>query len=501
MRTFEYREGESGRFWSVQREGTTLILRSGKIGSRGRTYIKRFSDEKAAEARADKLARHKLAAGFVETTPRPSTPAPTIRDALESALAANSDDLAAHMAYADYLQEQGDPRGEFIRVQLALEDESVPTAERQNLRQRERELLHAHQSEWLGELAPLLLGTAGEQRALFAAELLPGYGDRLDYTTQNMHFRHAWSRGWLDRFECDNIGVEMARQLGRFPIARLLRALVLRGDEQAGVFRYALGPDIPREYGRFRPCEVLAHYPAVANVKVFQYGLEADPEEDTYHAGTQFDRLAPLVERMPRLEELHIFGHIYLREDELADLGRLVCLPTLTHLRIFQHYHGHTYPLEMLAANAALSRLTHLLCFPHSFAAEYDLQTNRFGGTAISRAGVRAVVASPHLRSLTHLQLRSCDGGDEMVADIISSGILKRLEMLDLRHGRITDAGARLLADCPDIRNLKVLDLINNRLTETGIAALRAAGIPVRCDRQQGQPYDDDQILYVGDSE
>src|SRR5919108_156006 len=105
----------------------------------------------------------------------------TLREALESALADNPDDLASHMAYADFLTEQGDPRGEFIRVQLALEDESVPAGERKRLRQRERELLDAHEREWLGELAPILLGTPEEQRALFAAELKPEYQDRLDY--------------------------------------------------------------------------------------------------------------------------------------------------------------------------------------------------------------------------------------------------------------------------------------------------------------------------------
>jgi uncharacterized protein (TIGR02996 family) len=45
-----------------------------------------------------------------------------LREALEAALVENPDDLAAHRAYADHLMELGDPRGEFIQVQLALED-------------------------------------------------------------------------------------------------------------------------------------------------------------------------------------------------------------------------------------------------------------------------------------------------------------------------------------------------------------------------------------------
>ena len=81
----------------------------------------------------------------------------SLQRALEGAIAANFADLAAHSAYADYLQEQGDPRGELIQMQLALEDATRPAEERQRLRQREKELLDAHLREWLGEIAYVLL--------------------------------------------------------------------------------------------------------------------------------------------------------------------------------------------------------------------------------------------------------------------------------------------------------------------------------------------------------
>jgi uncharacterized protein (TIGR02996 family) len=325
-----------------------------------------------------------------------TTPEAT-RAALEQALAENPDDLAAPMAYGDFLAEQGHPRGEFIQVQLALEDPTRRPEERRLLQQREKELLREHEREWLGELAPLLLGTTQEQEALFAAEM-PDHLSRVEYTTEHMHFRYSWARGWLERFECDNLGVEMARKLGRALVARLLRALACRGDEAAAVFRYAEGPDLPpSKYAHgvryFRPCEVLGHYPAVRNLRVFQYGSEVDPEEDSYHSGTQFDQLAPLVERMPRLEELSIFGHIYLPEAGMADFGRLFASATLSNLRILRYYHGIVYPLEALADNPALGRLTHLLCFPHS-GAGYDSEENAFGG-AITRDHVRAAAGSP----------------------------------------------------------------------------------------------------------
>src|SRR5262245_43129433 len=71
-----------------------------------------------------------------------------MRQAFEDGLAASPDDVATHRAYADWLVEQGDARGELIQVQLALEQGGSD-----ELRQREAALLAEHQGEWLGELA------------------------------------------------------------------------------------------------------------------------------------------------------------------------------------------------------------------------------------------------------------------------------------------------------------------------------------------------------------
>jgi uncharacterized protein (TIGR02996 family) len=418
-----------------------------------------------------------------------SNPDP-LRQALEEALVANPDDLAAHSAYADYLIEQGDVRGELISAQLALEDPSRPSGERKKLKQREEELLEAHEREWLGELAPLLLATPAEERVLCEAESRFG-----SYIPPEISY--SWVRGWLDRLECDHLTVEMTRKLGRAPIARLLHGLVWRTHRRAYEYRYAEGPDVPDLEGHFLPYEVLAHCPAVGNLRVLQLGNEVDPEDWEYNAGTVFGRLAPLVEHMPRLEELYVFAYRNDIDMGMSELRRVFSLSTLSKLRILQHYHGHAYPLEALAANPALARLTHLLCFPHKHA---RLEPGRPGwSSAISRAGVAAVVRSPHLNSLTHLQLRCCDGGDDMVEDVIASGILKRLRVLDLRHGRVTDKGATFLAARPEGKGLE-LDLVNNRLTSAGIAALQVAGARVRAEDQQTRPYDTNAIFW-GDTE
>src|SRR5262245_39275421 len=159
MRTFEYRQGTSSKFWNIELQGDSFTVTFGRTGSKGQTQVKQFASESKAQQEHDKLVREKVNKGYVETTPAAAAVASNpMQRALEEALAENPDDLATHAAYADFLTEQGDPRGEFIQVQLALEDTKLTASQRKKFRQREAELLAEHEREWLGELAPMLLG-------------------------------------------------------------------------------------------------------------------------------------------------------------------------------------------------------------------------------------------------------------------------------------------------------------------------------------------------------
>src|SRR5207248_5592445 len=130
--------------------------------------------------------------------------------------------------------------------------------------------------------------------------------------------------------------------------------------------------------------------------------------------------------------------------------GKLFALP-LPNLRVLQLYHSYDYALDKLAKNPSLGKLTHLLCHPHALESDHR--------PYIRLPHLRAVLRSPHLASLTHLRLRLADFGDEGIEEVVNSGALKRLKVLDLRHGCVTDEGAKMLAGCPDAKNLELLDL------------------------------------------
>jgi hypothetical protein len=96
--------------------------------------------------------------------------------------------------------------------------------------------------------------------------------------------------------------------------------------------------------------------------------------------------------------------------------------------------------------------------------------------------------------------------GDEGCREIVQSGTLKRLKSLDLRHGRITDAGAHILAECPDLRNLTWLDLSYNSLSAAGVGLIEGLGVSCKVDSQH-DPSDaeemtgEEQYLEEGDYE
>jgi uncharacterized protein (TIGR02996 family) len=76
------------------------------------------------------------------------------RQALLEAIAANLDDDAPRLIFADWLEEQGDPRGAFIRAQCALAGLPAEDPRRADLARKEEALFAAHGATWTAALPP-----------------------------------------------------------------------------------------------------------------------------------------------------------------------------------------------------------------------------------------------------------------------------------------------------------------------------------------------------------
>lgn len=484
MRTFQFTDGKSNKFWSIDLRGLGYTVRFGKLGSPGRTQTKYFPTVEKARKAYEKLVAEKVAQGYLETTSEPTpTPSPE-QVALERALAANPDDLAGHSAYADYLMEQGDPRGEFIQIQLALEDESRSPVERKKLREREAQLLAQHAKTWLGDAGRFLVGNWS--------------GDGKPY-----HYRFV--RGWLDLVRVLPEPDALIAVLARSPEASLLRRLEVVYDMEYHPFdfeQYTSGPNAVLVEGE-KPNEMyegaeilppLIDSPYLSNLRVLRLGF-SDGGQPIRHStmvqpfGTcRAEQVIQLLTNCPQIEELYLNCEV--------DAAILFASPALGNLRVFQYYYGTNYshprrrqvayPFEILAKNKSLEHITTLLFHP--------------GRDAVIEADqLEALLQAKNLPNLTRLQIHMTSYGDEGARRIVNSGILKKLKTLDIAYGNMTDEGARLLGACPDFKHLEVLDVSRNALTRAGISALKGAGVRVLADDQHD--LDDQDYLYEVDFE
>jgi uncharacterized protein (TIGR02996 family) len=408
-------------------------------------------------------------------------------EAFEAGLLDHPDDIARWSAYSDYLSERGDPRGEFMRVQLALEDESLSPADRQQLKDAEAELLQEHERDWLGPLAAFTVDAKEEER-------WHGVKD------QNLpSVVHEFERGWLRRLEFFYISVAQARALAACPDARLLRDLrvgdVINEAPEGTEPRYSdscfpRGPDVPEGVDEYEgpALHALCHCPQLAAVQSFilGYGQNEVCRTPGYAAHQ-------LVARMPRVEEIDLSA-------DSVDTDQLFALP-MPSLRSLSVFHLTDYPLDKLAANPSLTSLHTLLCHPHAL--RLDGRTSAY----IGLPELRAICRSPYLTSLTHLCLRVADFGDAGIDELIDSGMFQRLKSLDLRAGCVSDNGAYRLIASPHLRKLQFLNLQNNALSDAAATALMATGVNVNLSEQHTDTFVDPnadqspEFLFDGDIE
>ncbi len=103
----------------------------------------------------------------------------TTDDSLLAAIYANPDDDNPRRVYADMLLEQGDPRGEFISLQLANAEPA-----------KQKSLLKTHGKKWLGELIEVL-GSGYEFRRGFLAKATFKFRNQADF--EKWGERPEWS--------------------------------------------------------------------------------------------------------------------------------------------------------------------------------------------------------------------------------------------------------------------------------------------------------------------
>ena len=402
-------------------------------------------------------------------------------DAFLAAILAEPDDDAPRLIYADWLEERGDPRGAFIRVQCALERLDPADPRRPDLEDEARSLLDRHEEEWTaplhgvasgwrfrrGFVAEATLTTADVWRScgadpfasfpiqkiraelrgglvpnLVAACPLFGRVGFLDVSGSGLRDRGAETllaaldSGRLTGLDLRGNGLEnrAVRALTASPLVRRLTWLDLGDNHGLGLAAARALAQAPAAALRFL---------GLSSTNIGVVGLR-----DLLHSST----LAGLT----ALQAASI-GYYGVAGAPAADLAEAPLLYRLTSLDLggFAAVGG----LSLLLRSPRLGRLTSL----------------GLANCGLRDDGVRALADSPHLAGLAALDLSRNGVGPDGARELANSPDLADLTALRLGHNPLRDKGVRTLAESPYLTRLTVLDLGKNGIGGPGLHALAAS--------------------------
>jgi uncharacterized protein (TIGR02996 family) len=420
-RYFELVEGTSSKFWEIKLDGESLTTRYGKIGTAGQTTENDFESTREAKQELGKLVAEKTRKGYVEKG-GVVVPAAQRNPELEKAIHADPYDTSAYMVYADWLQGQGDPRGELISLQLA-----AGTGRDAKVAKAAAALIADHTAYFLGPLEDHLKVHDGSGDAAFTWRFGFIHAAKLS------HNHHADD-------EFDGSLDEVLTALLRHPSGQFVTELAFGFNND------------PNEDSLDDLVSVLIKHapPTLRKLHLGDFEFPDETEMSWYHVG----KLGALWKAVPHLRSLIVQGGDF-------ELGT-IALPELTHAEF--RTGGLSAASARAIAKATWPQLEHL---------EVWYGDKNYGGTA-KLADAAALLERRDLPRLTTLGIKNTAFTDELIGVLAVSPLVAQLTRLDLSMGILTDDGARALAaHQAAFQHLAVLDVSRGYLTKAGIAAVK----------------------------
>jgi uncharacterized protein (TIGR02996 family) len=360
-------------------------------------------------------------------------------DAFLQAILQNPDDDQLRLIYADWLEERGDPRAEFIRVQYERPRVQANSREYLDLVLRERQLLAIHETEWLEPLREL--GSHWEFRH--------GFVEKGEMT----------ARQFLER-------AESLYQLAPLRSIRFTDITELPTNEAGQrVFRTSdpapcLMPALAKclWLSRLRAIEVRGGDLSDSDVRCLAESphLRSLQKLDlsTNGLGPASARALAAAPSLPSLTRLNL-GYNPIGDLGLQALAASSRLPSLRHL-IVHHCDITTTGIRTLAASALMRQL----------------ETLELDANAIENSGARLLATSARTSALTSLSLGETGINTIGVEALAASPHLHKLKRLNLSRNQVSDRAAYVLANrCLD--GLSELALGNTQIGPEGKSRLR----------------------------
>jgi uncharacterized protein (TIGR02996 family) len=408
-------------FWEIDLDDRVATIRTGRIGTRGKTQRLTAESSDDAQRLHDDAVAGALVKGFREPPGPPPPAGLAIRDAaLEQALRDHRDDRDAYLVYADWLQAAGNPLGELI----------VAEARR-------------------GGRNPKLEKRIDALRGVLRLPLPDCV-------------RFGWRFGMWRTLRIENVRELRGGQVSRFAAAAIARdvfshAMCAALDElHVGALQWRENhvrvPEIITEAQR--------HAWARGLRRLVIGDIIAEPEAQPYLAGYDPGQIGALVAAtFPDLRALRVHAGF------TADVARILDGLHMPELR----------ELALVVGRFAAQRVDQLYAakLPRLERLELWLGEPNRNARAVSTIELRPLFAGAYLREVRHLALRNSPNATAFAQAIVAAPIASRLVTLDLSKGTLDDVGAdALVAGAPKLPHLERLVLDESYLTPAAIRLL-----------------------------
>ncbi|MEW5738679.1 MAG: WGR domain-containing protein [Myxococcota bacterium] len=474
MPRYEFQEGTSNKFWEITLDGKSFKTTFGKIGTAGQTSEKSFGDEGAAKAAYEKLITEKTKKGYKLVSDGAAAPAsaPAAKkekaapagtvtlDArnpeLEAAILKDPTDRQAFSILADWLQDQGDPRGELISLQLANKEGQA--------------------KKLIEEKADYFLGPLAEHQEVHDE----GYNNSRSHLRtraqeeawQKVHKQaFLWRNGYIYRVRLSHDSYSDEGFKGK--TVDILRDVLEHPSARFAVeFAFQSNGD-PNEDDLQDLIDLLGEK-APPTTRKITFGDNVD-QISWHHTGS----LAKLWKGVPHLRTLEIeTGEFEVGKMDAPALERAIFITG-----------GLSQSCGKDIATAKMPNIKHL---------EIYYGTEEYGGTC-GVDEVRPLLERTDLKHLEYLGLKNSEFADDIAGALAGAKVLKGLKTLDLSLGTMSDAGAKALANAkPYLEHLECLDLTRNYLTKEGIALVKGLCKKViTADQEEADEGDDSRYAAI----
>ena len=461
-RYFEFSEGSSNKFWEIALDDTNVRTRYGKIGTPGQATEKEFDSKSEAFKELDRLIDEKTKKGYAEKGggdgdgDGAAGGGDARNPALEKAILANPYDKDAYSVFADWLQEQGDPRGELMALQLAGKDKPAQAM--------------------IDKQADYFLGPLSEHLTCYDGDLGNNNRENAKQWVAEARQTFLWKNGFIHRLrlahdsyadeEFEGKLADVAELTLRHPSGRFLVELSFNSNGDPNEDNL---DDLLTIFGKKAP----------ATVRKIRIGDNVD-QISWYKVG----KLGKLWKGVPNLQDFEIEAG----EFDVGDMD----LPLLE--RAIFKTGGLAKSSAKAIVAAKIPKIKHL---------EIYFGTEEYGGNC-SVKEVVPLLARTDLPSLTYLGLKNSEFTNDIANALIGAKILKQLKTLDLSLGTLTDDGAAALVRAKaELKHLDVLDLTHNYLTKDGVSLVKSLAKKVITDDQQkaDESSDGEKHYYVAITE